>query len=109
MSRAVQPVPSAPPKTEKQFQSQIVELARLRGYLCYHTFSSLRSTPGFPDCVLARPGRLLFRELKTERGRVSAAQQQWLTTLRAAGADAGIWRPSDLAAGRVLAELDAAR
>ena len=63
--------------------------------------------PGFPDLVLLSPrqGRILFRELKTMRGSVSADQRRWLDALRAVGQDAGVWRPVDLLEGRVLAEL----
>ena len=38
---------------------------------------------------------LLFRELKSQRGRVRPEQKEWLATLSEAGSDAGIWRPSD--------------
>jgi len=49
---------------------------------------------GFPDLVLVG-GRVLYRELKSMRGRTSDAQSAWLASLRAAGADACVWRPSD--------------
>jgi hypothetical protein len=82
--------------TEVQFQSLVIELADLGGWWHYHPYDSRRSTPGFPDLTLAHPvrGRILYRELKTETGRVSAAQLGWLSTLRDAGADAAVWRPS---------------
>lgn len=42
------------------------------------------------------PGvRLLVRELKAERGRVSEAQGIVLEALRRCGIDAKVWRPSD--------------
>lgn len=50
---------------------------------------------GFLDLVIAAPNGLLFRELKTEKGKVTEGQQKWLRTLRESGHDAGIWRPSD--------------
>lgn len=92
---------------EAALQSQILALASDLRWRAYHTFDSRRSHPGFPDLVLVSVhySRVLWRELKTERGRVSNAQQAWLEDLRAAGQDAGIWRPSDLMSGRVLAEL----
>ena len=76
-------------------------LLHLRGY---HTYNSRRSEPGFPDWVIVGQ-HLMFRELKTERGRLSAAQIAWLDDLKAAGQDAGIWRPSDWLSGRILSEL----
>jgi len=46
--------------TEKDFMRQVMELAKLYGYLAYHTHNSQRSQPGFPDLVLLRPSRLVF-------------------------------------------------
>lgn len=48
---------------------------------------------GFPDLVLARE-RVVFAELKSERGKVQPEQSDWLERLRAAGAEAHLWRPS---------------
>ena len=71
-------------QTEKQFQAAVVKLAKLRGWLCYHTYDSRRSSPGFPDLVLVREGAVLFCELKSENGKVSEHQQVWLDALRKA-------------------------
>ena len=77
--------------------AQVITYARLNGYLTYHTHRSDRSEPGYPDLTLVRasPPDIVWVECKTERGRVSPAQQEWLDTLHAAGADAYLWRPSD--------------
>ena len=91
--------------TEKALQEAIREAALYLGWLYYHTFDSRRSPAGFPDVVLCKPPRFLVRELKTERGRVSPAQTEWLERLELAGLDVGIWRPSDWLEGRVLSEL----
>jgi hypothetical protein len=67
---------------EREFQDLIVEAAVLNGYLTYHTHDSRRSDPGFPDLVCVKPGRpILFLEVKTERGKVSAIQQMWIETI----------------------------
>ena len=73
----------------------------LRGY---HTHDSRRSESGYPDWTITGQ-RTIFRELKTQRGKVSAAQQEWLAALTAAGDDAAVWRPADLLAGQVAREL----
>jgi len=88
--------PPAPPPltiTEAQWQCLVTDLATACGWQWYHTHDSRRSPAGFPDLVLARPGRLLFVELKTERGRVSHAQRVWEYALRQAGAEWVVWRP----------------
>jgi hypothetical protein len=86
------------PISEKAFLAQVRQLAHLLGWLCYHTHDSRRSQPGFPDLTLVRGSRLLFAELKTDTGRVTAAQQQWLDALAAAGQEVYVWRPCDWAA-----------
>jgi VRR-NUC domain len=80
--------------TEAELQDAVVDLAKLRGWLLYHTHDSRRSAGGFPDLVLVR-GRVIFAELKSERGRVEALQRLWLHRLEAAGAECYLWRPSD--------------
>lgn len=84
--------------TEKEWMDQLVQLAQLNGYLVYHTYRSDRSQPGYPDLTLVRanPPDVLWVECKRQTGRVSPAQTQWIETLIAAGADAYIWRPSDI-------------
>ena len=88
-------------QTEKQFEAAVVEYANLSGWRVYHPFDSRRSAAGYPDLTLVRDGTLLFAELKTDRGRVSIAQHDWLQDLAAvaAGAPASVivrtWRPAD--------------
>jgi len=94
--------------TEAEFQSAVIEVARLRGWLVMHQrpaqirpgrwATAIQGDAGFPDLVLARPraGELIFAELKREKGRVSVMQKVWLRTLAAAGAEAYLWYPSDM-------------
>lgn len=83
--------------TEKQFQRQVIQFAALCGWAVYHTHDSRRSQPGFPDLVLAHRARglLLFAELKTDTGKLTAEQDRWRTLLLQVGADARVWRPKD--------------
>lgn len=76
------------PESEKQLERAIVELAKLNGWLIYHTRDSRGSVAGFPDLTLVRGIRLLFIELKTEKGKVSKAQQEWLDVLGAVAEEA---------------------
>lgn len=97
-----------PPISEREFQAQVKELALWNGWLVYHTFDSRRSDAGFPDLVLARGQQLIFAELKSAKGRVTAEQQAWLDALgrvAAALVQPGLpphvpvrvvmWRPAD--------------
>jgi hypothetical protein len=71
----------------------------------WHTYDSRRSPAGWVDEVIAGPHGVLFRELKTETGRVTEAQQKCLEALTAGGLNAGVWRPRDWVSGRIVAEL----
>ena len=82
------------PITEKAFMAQVLQFARLRGWLCYHTHDARRSTPGFPDLVLVRD-RVLWVELKTDAGKLRQEQVDWLVRLHSAGAETFCWRPRD--------------
>src|SRR5690348_14045149 len=83
--------------TEKQFMQQVMDLARYTGWTAYHTWNSQHSTAGFPDLCLVRPPRLIFAELKTERGRVRPEQVAWLELLGDCPlVEVALWRPSDI-------------
>jgi hypothetical protein len=82
---------------EKNWLANVTQLAQTYGWLTYHTWNSQHSAAGFPDLVLVPPQKgVLFRELKTDTGRLTAAQSRWFAALTAAGADMGVWRPRDL-------------
>lgn len=82
--------------TEGELQRIVVQLAKLRGWITYHTYDSRRSDQGFPDLVMVRE-RVIYVELKQEAKskKVSPVQQKWIDALRAAGAEVYVWRPSD--------------
>lgn len=82
-----------------------IEKMRPGALLAYHTHDSRRSAAGFPDWTFATARGVMFRELKTDRGKVTADQQAWLAMLRGAGYDADVWRPADLEAGRIVWQL----
>lgn len=82
--------------SEKDFQAQVLDFARLSGWRCYHTHDSRRSAAGFPDLVLVRPPVVLFAELKSEDGRVRPEQHGWLAALeKCPGVVVRLWRPGD--------------
>jgi hypothetical protein len=94
---------------ESQLQDTVAKMCRLFGVELYHTYDSRRSAPGWPDLVLCGPRKLIFRELKTETGKVTPEQERWGLMLRHAGQDWDIWRPADLQSGRIQRELEAIR
>jgi hypothetical protein len=136
------------PMTEAELQRDVIALARSLGWgitqsaaaklardaaaygipepplegLVFHPRYSLGSEPGWPDLTLIRrrDRRLVFAELKAEKGRLSERQDEVLELLRylewppADGAVPGawegvdvprievhVWRPSDLLDGTI--------
>ncbi len=97
---------------EKDWQRDVIQLARTLGWRVAHfrpaqTSKGWRTAvgadgAGFPDLVLTRD-RVVFVELKNEKGRMSAEQDAWKAVLEAAGAEHYVWRPDDLDA--VMATL----
>lgn len=81
---------------EADFQGAVISLARLTGWLAFHSHDSRRSAAGWPDLALCKPPRLLVVELKTTRGRLRPEQRVWLTALAACpGVEVALWRPAD--------------
>ena len=85
-----------PPLSEKQWQRQVVELARLHRWMVRYDWTRIHGVAGYPDLTLVRPPRLVYLELKTDRGRITRAQQDWIDTLAdVPGVVAAVVRPAD--------------
>jgi hypothetical protein len=84
-----------PMMTEAQFQQRITDLCDWLGLKWHHETDSRKSKKGFPDLVICGPNHLIWVELKSNRGRVTKAQQEWLDALEAANQQAFVWRPDD--------------
>lgn len=99
--------------TWKEFQRNVVDLGHVAGWtiaqfrplLTKHGWRTPVSADGagFPDLVLVGRDQVLFRELKSGRGRLTVDQEAWLELLARNGADAGVWTDRDL--DRIVAEL----
>ena len=92
--------------SEQTVQRTVCEHLRRRGahgVLWWHTPNGGRRSPveaaifsgfgvraGVSDLILLRDGRVFALELKTERGRPTAAQLQFISEFRAAGGEASI-------------------
>lgn len=86
---------------ESELLAKVTKLAKIHGWLCYHTHNSRGSEPGFPDLVMCKVGRVIFAELKTEHGHLSGKQRGWMLQLMAGDPatrsfEVYVWRPSDL-------------
>ena len=89
--------------TEKQFETQIKDLAKTFGWEYYHTWQSIHSPAGFPDVVMLRlepAPRLVFAELKTDNLKTSQPsiyQWIWLELLQQVPmpVECYLWRPDD--------------
>ena len=86
--------------SEKQFEGQVKQLAKMFGWLYYHTWRSIHSPAGFPDCVFVRNGTVIFAELKSEKGKLSEHQEEWISALNrvskgSVGVQVYVWRPAD--------------
>ena len=83
MVRSTQP--GTPPMTEAEFQTNVIELAKTLGWLIHHDRGDYRNCiggdPGFPDLVLAKNGRVLFLELKSEKGYITKPQMRWAVAI----------------------------
>jgi hypothetical protein len=104
---------SVPKVSEKEWQQTVVDTARAFGWRVYHTFDSRKSAAGFPDLVMVRRSRIVFAELKAQKGRLTSAQEDWMFDLlriadlleghlartglarEDAGVQAHIWKPED--------------
>jgi hypothetical protein len=92
--------------TEKEFTSQVIQLARLFGWRVSHfrpaqTRHGWRTAvsgdgAGFPDLVMVRGGRMIVAELKVGRNKATAEQNRWLDAFRAVpGCRVYLWFPCD--------------
>jgi len=92
--------------TEKDLQAKVRRVATVNGWRAFCWWSSQHSPAGWPDLVLVREvnesqARLIFVELKSEKGKVGPEQEEAHRLLRLTGHAVYVWRPSDLLSGRV--------
>ena len=86
--------------SEKDFCNLVIDYAKTRGWRVFHPLPARTSkgwrtqaqgTPkGFPDCVIAQDGVLLLVELKSQKGKLTDEQKDWLQHTNGA-----VWRPKD--------------
>ena len=104
--RTAQERTNVPRVTERAFQSQVEQYARMMGWLVSHAFLSIGSVAGFPDLICLRGGEMVVAELKSTTGKTTEAQEQWLFSFRAVpGARVFVWKPDDESWAEIEREL----
>jgi hypothetical protein len=88
--------------SEDDFKLRVMQTARLTGWKVTHFrpvklpsgrwATPLEGDAGLPDLVLARDGVVLLAELKSDTGKPTPEQVQWLA---AAGGHGRLWAPAD--------------
>ncbi len=92
-------------RTAHDFHWRAVHFRAARTIQGWRTPLQGPTAKGFPDMVLVRDGRILFRELKAEKGKLTPEQAEWIDALLLAGQDAGVWRPSGWLDGTIVKAL----
>lgn len=90
--------PEPPPADcpEEYFQSLVVDLMERRGWLVWHDNDPRWNDAGLPDLIAVREDRLIFIELKAERGVMRQHQELWGYLLcRVPGIEYHCFRPCD--------------
>ena len=94
-------------QSEAQFQASVEQLATTLGWDWMHIRKAMNDRgyhrtpvvgslgPGWPDLVLVKGERLIFAEMKSQKGRLAPHQQKVLQQLSATGHEVFCWRPSD--------------
>jgi len=86
------------PMAEEALLQHVRAVARRHGWLVYHTRDARRSDKGFPDLLATNGRRLLAMECKSQAGKLTPEQAQWLNLLAHTGkCETYIIRPSDVA------------
>jgi hypothetical protein len=83
---------------EKDFQARVADLLHVYGWSVFSIPDSRRATvSGWPDICAwnVKLGRIIWVELKREKGLLSEAQKQVLSDLGLLGLENYVWRPSD--------------
>ena len=89
--------------SEREWQSHVCKIAGLKGWRYYHPPDNRpvngriqKVVSGFPDLCLIKNGRMVFAELKREKGIVSPEQEEWMQAIKECDIEVYVWRPSDL-------------
>lgn len=94
-----------PQISERDFLAAIIKEASLQGWLVAHHrpartedghwVTAIQGDTGFFDLVLIRSPRVIFAEVKAQKGRLRYEQHEWIAEAEACpGVETFCWRPS---------------
>lgn len=99
--------------TEDELLAAVMDLAKLHHLYVHHCRPArtergwrtpIQGLAGFPDLVIVGKS-VLYRELKSAKGRLTKEQADWIDALDRSGHNTGVWRPADLLSGLVAHQL----
>lgn len=102
--RTLQAKAMAEDEVDAHVRQVIARFPAVRGH---HHLDSRGTTAGCPDWLIYGPNGAIVRENKREGKKPTAAQQYALDCMSAAGWNVGVWTPSDVLSGRIVAEIRA--
>lgn len=95
---------------EDEFKDQVIELATRLGWLVTHQrpaqnkggkwLTAIQGHKGYPDLTLVKDRRVVWAELKRQKGYPTPEQKRWLAMLETVAeacpmVEVYLWRPSD--------------
>lgn len=87
---------------------RVAQTGNRRKLKYHHETDSRRSRAGFPDLFIADEdyGRLIFAELKKQKGKADPEQVKWLNILAATGiCEVYLWKPEHYYSGAIFAVI----
>ena len=90
---------------ERELQGLVAEMCAHLNLLHFHVYYAKHMRAGWPDSTIIGAGKVIFRELKSEYGRLTAEQKLVGERLKAAGAEWNVWRPRHWISGQIETEL----
>jgi hypothetical protein len=92
--------------TEADLEVEVRGACAERAIAWFHVADSRGMNRGFPDNVIIGRRGLLWRELKSDGGKLSPEQTAIGYALKALGQDWAVWRPVDWHNGTITTELE---
>jgi len=86
------------PVTERDLREWIRDLCKIYHWRFRFTWTSIHSPKGTLDLLLTNreQKRVIFAELKSEKGKMTPEQQETFDDLKACGQEVYLWRPGDI-------------